>query len=143
MEPKPELRPDMNLADLPAAALLPLERLFADDYPPVWREICTHLYVELRVTDAVNGMAEETTARLALAQTERLRRELGGQQPYLPRGANIGMSERDRKIGEQLHGGNLRELAHRYGLTESRIRQIHAQWLAEQVRDRQGTLSLG
>lgn len=112
-----------------------LERLFPESYAPIWREIATYLCQQL----SADLPADLGCAELAFALTERLREELGGQQHYLPRG-RVDLSERDREIGEAFTGRNLRELVRRYGLSEVRVRQIHAAYRAEQIARRQGRL---
>ncbi|MCK9988671.1 MAG: hypothetical protein AzoDbin1_05143 [Azoarcus sp.] len=131
---------DDDVSHFSPRELAPLERLFADAYAAVWREIATYLYLQLRVE--FTALSEAELARIALGLTERLRREMGGQQAYLPRGRSFELSDRDREIGATFNGRNLRELARQYDLSDVRIRQIHATWLAEQIAQRQGRLPL-
>lgn len=64
---------------------------------------------------------------LGVELTIKLAQELGGMNVYLPKTDKLLQQLRDQKIRQEFDGGNHRELARRYQLSESRIRQILAE----------------
>lgn len=127
-----------RLEHMTAKELAPLERLFEPQYPERLVEVATVLYIE-----ALNQGHEATAAaQLALAQTEALRDELGGQRMYMTKGQALRLSKRDREIYAAFNGRNLHVLARRYQLCEERARQIVRKVQAADLAERQGQLSL-
>lgn len=83
----------------------------------------------------------ETWARQVLAQLQHLAQEMGGRGGlYIAKGLVAQLSARDHEMCSKFRGNNYRELAHEYGLTEMRVRQIVDTWQREQYEKRQGRL---
>lgn len=90
--------------------------------------------------DAWSGQLE-TWARQVLAQLQHLAQEMGGRGGlYIAKGLVAQLSARDHEMCGKFRGNNYRELAHEYGLTEMRVRQIVDTWQREQYEKRQGRL---
>lgn len=80
-------------------------------------------------------------ANQVLAQLQHLAQELGGRGGiYIAKGLIAQLSARDHEMCTKFRGNNYRELAHEYGLTEMRVRQIVDAWQREQYEKRQGRL---
>lgn len=114
---KPERR---RLQDMTAAELAPLERLLDPDYPERLADLATVLFIEL----LNQSHPADGAARLAVALTEALRDELGGQRMYVTKGHQLALSKRDMEIYEAFNGRNQHLVARRFGLCEERVRQI-------------------
>lgn len=67
-------------------------------------------------------------------------REHGGQQLYLPRDVDFGLSRRDLEIWEAFSGSNTTALAERHGLTVRQVQSILRRVRREQMRSRQAVL---
>lgn len=80
-------------------------------------------------------------ARQVLAQLQHLAQEMGGRNGiYIAKGLIAQLSARDHEMCRKFRGNNYRELAHEYGLTEMRVRQIVDTWQREQFAKRQASL---
>jgi len=80
-------------------------------------------------------------AQQVLAQLQHLAQEMGGRGGlYIAKGLIAQLSARDHEMCGKFRGNNYRELAHEYGLTEMRVRQIVDAWQREQFTTRQGRL---
>lgn len=63
---------------------------------------------------------------IGMASTVKLAELYGGTGVYFPKVASALRAARDRKICEEFNGGNYKELAQRYNLSEVWIREIIA-----------------
>ncbi|TXI17670.1 MAG: hypothetical protein E6Q67_12885 [Roseateles sp.] len=80
----------------------------------------------------------ETWAGQVLAQLQHLAQEMGGRGGlYIAKGLIAQLSARDLQMCAKFRGNNYRQLAHEYGLTEMRVRQIVDTWQREQFQKRQ------
>ncbi len=127
-----------RLQDMTADELAPLERLLDREYPERLVDLVTVLYVEL-LNQALEANA---AAQLALALTEALRDELGGQRMYVTKGHQLALSKRDIEIYSAFNGRNQHLLARRFKLCEERVRQILRKVHAARMADQQAELPL-
>jgi hypothetical protein len=114
------------------------------------RDLALCLFEALVLADPRAGTAapaDEWLAQLqlwagqVLAQLQHLAQEMGGRGGiYIAKGLVAQLSARDREMCAKFRGNNYRELAHEYGLTEMRVRQIVDTWQREQYERRQGRL---
>ena len=109
------------LAHASVADLAPLDALIDPAYPEAWREVAVCLFVRLI---RAGQLAPESAAPLALDLAEGLRAEIGGSQPYLPKGAHYEITQRDREIYGRFNGHNHDALARAYNLTPRQIYTI-------------------
>lgn len=129
------------LQELTAQQLAPLEALMAADWPDIWREMATSLYVTLLCAPGAHEVDEHLLAKLAVALTLGLVQDLGGTQPYIPVGAMLMANARARRVVEMLSSGaSYIDAAKATGLTEPRVRQIESEWRRQQIALRQGRL---
>lgn len=114
------------------------------------RDLALCLFEALVLADARAGSqapAEDWLGQLelwatqVLAQLQHLAQEMGGRGGiYIAKGLIAQLSARDHEMCSKFRGNNYRELAHDYGLTEMRVRQIVDAWQREQYEKRQGRL---
>ncbi|MGQ0711642.1 MAG: Mor transcription activator family protein [Rhodoferax sp.] len=131
----------LELQELTAQQLTPLEALMAADWPDVWRELATSHYVTLLSAPGAQEVAAPVLAKLAVALTLGLAQDLGGTQPYIAVGAMLTTNARARRVVDMLGAGtSYRDVAKATGLTEPRVRQIEAEWRRQQIALRQGRL---
>ncbi len=123
-----------------AASLAPLEAVLDPAYPEAWCEIATCLYVQVRTLPELSGLSDSERAALALRLTEGLRAEIGGSQPYLSKGVQYNLSERDRRILAKFNGHNHDALAREFNLTPRQIYTIVERRAREEFERRQGRL---
>ncbi len=132
----------LALQDLSAQLLEPLRLRMPADWPDVWRELATSHYVTLLSAPGANEVAPLLLAQLAIALTLGVAQDLGGSQPYIPVGAMLMANAKARRAVEMLsEGASYRDAAQATGLTESRVRQIEAEWRRQQIALRQGKLA--
>jgi Mor family transcriptional regulator len=127
-----------RLQDMTAAELAPLERLLDPQYPERLADVATVLYIEL----LNGGYQVEVAAPLALALTEALRDELGGQRMYVTKGRQLTLSRRDMDIYAAFNGRNQHLVARQFNLCEERVRQILRRVQAARTAELQGALPL-
>lgn len=112
--------------DLLDKALLRLDSLPADDdavkkaWPKFLRELMDVLKNEL-IRD---GLQEDVALKLAQKLVARQAQHLGGRMVYIPRDERLKLALRDMEIYDHYLGGNSRDLAERYNLTQQRICNI-------------------
>ncbi len=106
-----------------AADMAALDRLLPASWPEIWSDFARVFFVGLLNSTEVKASAE-AFARVAVEQVLTLGHQLGGSQPYIPRGAGITQRERIHAIRMEFRGKNYGELAVKYDLSESRVRQI-------------------
>ncbi|MBE2242449.1 MAG: transcriptional regulator [Burkholderiaceae bacterium] len=132
-------RPDRRrLQDMTAAELAPLERLLDPQYPERLADVATVLYIEL----LNHAHTVEAAAPLALALTEAVRDELGGQRMYVTKGLQLTLSKRDMEIYDAFNGRNQHLVARQFNLCEERVRQILRRVQAARTAELQRTLPL-
>lgn len=120
--------------------LLPLEQVLDAEYPAVWRDIATCLYLQVRTWPDVSD--DKHAAERALQLAEGLRREIGGSQPYLSKGDDYEMTARDREILAKFNGHNHDALAREHDVTPRHIYRLLRRRIREEVARRQGQLPL-
>tara|TARA_B110000211_G_scaffold15953_1_gene16674 strand:+ start:10199 stop:10636 length:438 start_codon:yes stop_codon:yes gene_type:complete len=112
--------------DLLDKALLRLDSLPVDDdavkkaWPKFLRELMDVLKNEL-IRD---GHEESDALKLAQKLVARQAQHLGGRMVYIPRDERLKLALRDMEIYDNYNGGNSRDLAERYNLTQQRICNI-------------------
>lgn len=126
------------------AQLQPLHALLDPDYPESLRTIAEWLFIQAVEDEELPLLGERLTqlAMLALRQVERLSREEGGRNFYLGRGMRYRESVRDKKMYAEFNGRNYNDLARKYYLTATRVRQIVDLMHTNDLARRQGTLDL-
>lgn len=107
-----------------------------EGYPEILALIARANYDALRAA----GVAADPATDIAFAVAERVRKDLGGGDFYVPKGEYWEADVRADEIWRKFNGRNYAELAQAYDLTEMRIRQIVANKRAADVKKRQGTL---
>lgn len=125
---------------LTMSALAPLEALLGDDYPERLREMATCMYAQLLDEQDLQSLGRDRLAQLAAQLTNALSAELGGGNFYMHKAVAWRLSQRDRQLVNEFNGSNIPWLAHRYRLTETRVRQILAAAKAEEFQRRQPPL---
>ena len=106
-----------------AADMAALDRLLPESWPSVWGDFARVFFVGLINSREVKASAE-ALARVAVEQVLTLGTQLGGSQPYIPRGTVVAQKETAEVIRRQFRGNNYGELAAKYDLSESRVRGI-------------------
>ena len=132
----------LDLTDLTAEQVAPLEALMSENWPDTWRDFATSLFVTL-MSD-MDGKADlSAMARQAVVLTLGIAQDLGGTQPYIPVGAVLAASTKAiHAIELRRQGLSYKQTADATGLTESRVRQIEGEWRRQESSARQGTLAL-
>ncbi|WP_374432179.1 Mor transcription activator family protein [Ideonella dechloratans] len=125
---------------LTMSTLAPLEALLGDDYPERLREMATCMYAQLLDEQDLQSLGRDRLAQLAAQLTNALSAELGGGNFYMHKAVAWRLSQRDRQLVNEFNGSNIPALAHRYRLTETRVRQILAAAKAEEFQRRQPPL---
>lgn len=132
----------------PAEAAV-LESALPEGLTESMRELAWCLFEALALLDERAGQPRPDAAwlaqlqgmtRMVLAQVQHLANEIGGRPMYLAKGISVHLSARDRQLCAEFRGNNYRDLAHKYNLTEMRVRQIVDTWQREQFNRRQGRL---
>lgn len=126
-----------KLQTLTVQDLAVLQALVPQDYPERLVEIATSLFAFLVDNPLAHGMTRQQQAALALGQTEGLRADHGGSMFYFPAAHSYQLTLRDRQMIREFTGNNIRQLAVKNGLSETRVRQIIAAWEAEDRERRQ------
>ena len=133
----------LDLAELTAEQLAPLEALMTPAWSDTWRDLATSHYITLVSAPGAGAVELASLARLAVALTLGVAQDLGGTQPYIPVGADVMSSARARRVIDLLKQGlGYRQAADATRLTESRVRQIESEWRKQQMALRQGQLQL-
>ena len=133
----------LDLASLSRAQIAPLEALMGADWPDTWRELATSQFVTLVSAPGSGTVQPAALAQLAVALTLGIAQDLGGSQLYIAVGAAMEASAKFQRVIELLdQGSSYKQAADATGLTESRVRQIEAEWRRQQIAARQGKLQL-
>ena len=112
-----------DLSSVSAADMAVLEGLFPSDWPEVWGDFARVFYVGLLASKEL-AAPRDALARAAIEQVHVLGYQMGGSQPYIPRGAFMEQSRNNELIRREFRGNNYGELATRYDLSVSRVRSI-------------------
>ena len=112
-----------DLSSVSAADMAVLEGLFPSDWPEVWGDFARVFYVGLLASKEL-AAPRDALARAAIEQVHVLGYQMGGSQPYIPRGAFMERSRNNELIRREFRGNNYGELATRYDLSVSRVRSI-------------------
>lgn len=135
--------PRLELVNLKADQLTPLEALMTPAWPDTWRDLATSQYLTLISAPGSEAVPHAALASLAVALTMGIAQDLGGTQPYIPVGADVMSSARTRRVIELLNRGmSYKDVADETGITASRVRNIERAWRREQIAARQGVLPL-
>ena len=107
-----------------------------DDYPEILGIIARAVY------DFLVGLniPVDCASAHALVISERIRTEIGGAAPYIPKGTKYLSSRRDAEIYERFDVTNYATLAREFYVTEMRIRQIIQAARATEIKRRQSDL---
>lgn len=133
----------LELAEVTAEKIAPLEALMPQGWPDTWRDLAMSHYLTLLSAPGSSAVEPPALAHLAVALTLGIAQDLGGTQPYIPVGAMLAASAKARRAMELLgQRSSYREVADATGLTESRVRQIETEWRRQQIAARQGQLPL-
>jgi Mor family transcriptional regulator len=133
----------LDLATLSRAQVAPLDALMDAAWPDTWREFATSQFVTLLSAPGAGAVQPVALAQLAVALTLGIAQDMGGSQPYIPVGTTLAASAKFRRVIELLEqGASYKQAADATGLTESRVRQIEAEWRRQQMAARQGQLPL-
>lgn len=73
------------------------------------------------------GLDEEAARAAADRLVDRVRRELGGINWYVPKGKYADVEAVRREIGRRWNGQNTAELSREFGISETWLRELHAQ----------------
>ncbi|MCE1182914.1 MAG: hypothetical protein LWW81_11525 [Rhodocyclales bacterium] len=85
--------------------LVPLHQALDETYPKVWRTIAECIFIGL------DEMDTQRRVQQTLQITDVLRAELGGLQPYLPKGGDYDNAVQYRDLYNQFNGRNIADLA--------------------------------
>jgi len=85
--------------------LVPLHQALDQTYPKIWRTIAECIFIALDEPDTQRRVQQ------TLQITDVLRAELGGLQPYLPKGNDYDNAVQYRDLYTQFNGRNLPDLA--------------------------------
>lgn len=100
-----------------------LDGLIPAVWPEVWHDFARVFFLGLLNAGEVTAPIE-ALARTALEQVRTLGFQLGGSQPYIPRGTHLARAEAAEAICREFRGKNHGELAAKYGISESRVRGV-------------------
>lgn len=85
--------------------LVPLHQALDPAYPQIWRTIAECIYIGLDESDVQRRIAQ------TLEIADVLRAELGGLQPYLPKGNYYDNAVQYRDLYNQFNGRNIADLS--------------------------------
>ena len=134
----------LDLAEMTAEQLAPLEALMEPGWPDVWRSFATSCFITLISAPGAQRANVHHLAQLAVALTLGIAQDEGGTQPYIPVGAEVMSSARARRVIELLAQGGVtyKAVADAEGITVSRVRAIQRAWRQEQIAARQMQIPL-
>lgn len=125
--------------------LKPLETLFAPAYPQTLRDLATSMYLELMERAAglpVHPGRAPRLAQLAMALTNRISRDFGGNGLYIHKAVSFHLTQRNWEMFALYDNQRwtYKTLGLKYGLSEVQVRNIVQACLDEEVARRQGKL---
>lgn len=100
-----------------------LDGLLHPGWPDAWCDFARMFFCGLLASKELEA-PRDVMARAAIEQVHILAHQLGGTQLYIPRGTILGRRDNNDRIRQEFKGNNYGELASRYDLSESRIRQV-------------------
>ena len=112
-----------DLSSVSQADMAILEGLFPPDFPEVWAEFTRVFFVGLMASKEL-AEGTEARARIAIEQAYVMGHQMGGSQPYIPRGAHMETRRNHDLIRREFRGNNYGELASRYDLSVSQVRYL-------------------
>ncbi len=83
-------------------------------------DLAVHLEREL----LKEGISAEEAEQKALSIAESIKKHWGGQSIYIARMMTSTFAKRDKQIIAEFNGSNHAELAHKFGISTMRVRQI-------------------
>lgn len=116
----------VNLSKVAMVDLAPLEAHFFDGFPELWREFATSIYTFLLCAKEPLA-APPVLAEIAIGLVSQISHDFGGTQPYIPNGLAFEKKRMAAQIRNEFRGNNFRQLGRKYGVSESRVRQIVSQ----------------
>jgi Mor family transcriptional regulator len=134
----------LDLSDLKAEQLAPLEALMPADWPDTWKELATSHYLTLISAPGSDSVPPASLASLAVALALGVAQDMGGTQPYINQGTDMQRSSMASRVVELLdqHRQDYARVAQVVGLSERHVRRIEARWLHAERARRQGALPL-
>lgn len=130
-----------RLTTTPAEQLVPLSTALGPDYPEVWRTIAECIHIGLHAADA--DLDEQRRIEMTMLAADVLRAELGGQQPYLPKGDDYEAALEYRELYRRFNGRNIPQLASESNVSVRVLYKYFSILRREEIRSRQGSLDLG
>lgn len=106
-----------------AADMAALDSQLPASWPAAWGDFARVFFVGLINSTEVTASVE-ALARIAVEQVLTLAHQLGGSQPYIPRGTAVAQKHAADDICKSFRGNNYSALAAKHDLSESRVRQI-------------------
>lgn len=97
---------------------------FSKKPPDMWKDISELTFVSLRFNPAFEAVSDQLLADASIGLVYQLASSFGGQNFYMPSGWSWSKVEKYPMIVKEFRGNNIRALAIKYRVTESRIRQI-------------------
>ena len=112
-----------DLSGFSSADLAVLDGLLHPGWPDAWCDFARMFFCGLLASKELKA-SRDVMARAAIEQVRILAHQLGGTQIYIPRGTILGRRDNNDRIRQEFKGNNYGELASRYDLSESRVRQV-------------------
>ena len=133
----------MDPTELTGAQFATLEALMPLEWPALWQEFATSLYITLVSAPGSGAVPPGALANLAMQMALGLAADHAGTQIYVPTGAALLTSSKARRVIELLDRRmSYRDVAKTVGLTEPRVRRIESDYRRQQWASRQRSLPL-
>lgn len=113
---------DLNCATSEQRAMV--NACFAGDAPERWRDIAALNFVALRAVSIFSSQSDEALALMSVNLVHQLVSSYGGTQPYIPQGVKFFQGNKYDLIASEFNGRNIRELARKHHVSDTRVRQI-------------------
>lgn len=126
----------VDLSRATSEQLAMVNACFAGDAPELWRDLAELNFVALRAVSVFDSHSDDVLAFMAVNLVHQLVASFGGTQPYIPSGTSFHKSAKGAQIVKEFNGRNIRQLAMKHRLSETRIRQFiqDAEVLSRQSR---------
>ena len=134
----------IEITNLTADQIAPLEALMSPEWSDTWRELATSQFITLLSAPGAAAVAPGMLAQLAVELTMGIAQDLGGTQPYNNQGRDMklsGMAAREIDLIASTRQDYAR-VAQLLNMSERHVRRIEARWLRAERARRQGTLAL-
>lgn len=113
----------LDLSDLSADQIEPLEALMAPEWSDTWRELARSQFVTL--LSQPQAASPEQCARLAVDLTLGIAADVGGAQHYIQAGTAMLRNRRAQRVMHLRESGmGYADVARACGLSDSRVRRI-------------------